>query len=87
MPITSQEISSCADAASIVGVSGFRSGPCHILKFVADNSDTEIVCLDESGIRHLTAVLKALFPSFGAIDSVGVTVEIPGGAVRAESYS
>lgn len=86
LKITPEEVSSYAEAALIVGVGGFQSGSCHILKFVDNNSDIEIVFLNENGIRRLIAVLKALVPSFGAINSVGVEVEIPGGAVRAESY-
>jgi hypothetical protein len=85
LKVTQDDLSSCADDSSIVGVGALRTGSSHILKFVYDNNDTEIVCLDERGIQHLVAVLKALVPSHVAIAAVGISVAVPGGDVHAMS--
>ena len=69
----------------IVAVGGLRSDLSLFLRFAFRNGDTEIVCFDQCGMRHLVAVLKALVPSFEAIESPGVSVSVDDGAVSAQS--
>lgn len=60
LKITSHEISSCGDASQIAGVGGFRNHQVLVLKFVYDNTDTQIVCLNANAIPYLVGVLKTL---------------------------
>lgn len=79
------EIALCEEGDRIVAVGGLRSGPETYLRFVFRNGDTQIVCLDETGAGHLVAVLKALVPSFEAIDQPAVNVALDDGAISVQS--
>jgi hypothetical protein len=85
--VSQHEISSCADAAQIVGVGGFRDGPLLVLKFAYDTDDTHILCLNDSATRHLFAVLKALAREHSATEELFLWVDVNTGAASAWSPS
>jgi hypothetical protein len=79
------EIALCEEGDRIVGVGGLRSSSMTYLRFFFRNGDTQIVSLDDTGAGHLVAVLKALVPSFEAIDQSAVNVSLDDGAISAQS--
>ena len=84
-PISHDEMASCGYENQIAGVSGAHKDPMTFLKFAFRTGDTELVYLDETGVRHLVAVLKSLLPKFETIGGLSIVVDLETGMNFASS--
>jgi 2-keto-3-deoxy-6-phosphogluconate aldolase len=84
-PPTQDEVASCEEYSQIVAVGGIYTNSKIYLRLTFGTGETEIVWLEESGARHLGAVLKALVPQFETIGGLSVFVDTATGAVSAHS--
>lgn len=85
--VSEHEFSSCEDAPKVVGVGGLQEGPNFALKFAYDTGGIDLLCLNDTSVRHLIAVLKTLVPKHAAIETLPVSVETASGSVSTWSPS
>jgi hypothetical protein len=86
LELSHEEISTARDPRwSVVGVAGTHLDSLTVLKLAFGNGETDVMSLDDAGIRNLIAVLRTIVPKFDTIAALPVGVNFETGRTTASS--